>query len=117
MAKQIVQIPLDDDRVIFAEVEADDLLEQGDGLAPIASPEELVARAGGSVRSALDSVIRPTAETVFGRLQAMARGPDAVELQFGLKLNGKAGAVFASTEVEGHIQVKLTWNDGAPQSG
>jgi hypothetical protein len=109
MAKQVVQIPLDDERVVFAEVEADELFE-GDGLAPIANPEELAQRAGGSVRSAMESVIAPTAETIFGRLEGMARRPDTVELEFGLSLNGKAGVVFASTEVQGHIQVKLTWN-------
>jgi hypothetical protein len=109
MVKQIVQVPLDDERVVFAEVDAGGLLE-GDGLAPIANPEELARRAGGSVRSAMELVIAPTAGTIFARLEGMARRPDTVELEFGLSLNGKAGVVFASTEMGGHIQVKLTWN-------
>ena len=116
MAKQIVQIPLDDERVVFAEVDVGGLLE-GEGLAPIANPEELARRAGGSVRSAMESVIAPTAETIFGRLEGMARRPSAVELEFGLALNGKAGVVFASTEMEGHIQVKLTWNAAGSEPG
>jgi hypothetical protein len=108
MAKQVVEVPLDDQRVVFAEIDADGLLD--DGLAPIANPEELAQRAGGSVQTAMESVITPTAETIFGRLEGMVRRPDAVELEFGLSLNGKAGVVFASTEMEGHIKVKLTWN-------
>lgn len=117
MAKLIVKIPLDDERVVFAEVEADELLE-GDGLAPIANPEELAQQAGGSVRSAMESVITPTAGTIFARLDGMTHRPDTVELEFGLSLNGKAGVVFASTGVEGHVQVKLTWNttDDRPAS-
>ena len=83
----------------------------GDALAPVASVDEMLSRAGGSVRSpAMDKVIMPTAHTILDRIRAGARSPDSVELEFGLKLAGSLGTVFASTQAEGHITVTLTWN-------
>ncbi|MEU0504978.1 CU044_2847 family protein [Nocardia sp. NPDC005998] len=38
--------------------------------------------------------------------------PDAVDLEFGIKLNAEAGAVIAKTSVEGHLTVKLSWKPG-----
>ena len=108
MVKQIVQVPLDDERVVFAEVDAGWLLE-GDGLAPIANPEELARRAGGSVQSAMELVIAPTAGTIFARLEGMARRPDTVELELRpvVERQGRDGVRL---DRDGHIQVKLTWN-------
>ena len=116
MGKRVIAVPLDDDQVVFAEVDDSDLPVAEDPLAPIADVEELVERAAGSVRSAMDAVIIPTTQVIFGRLREAVHAPDEVELEFGLKLAGKLGAVFASTGAEGHIQVKLTWHRTPPQT-
>jgi hypothetical protein len=110
MGKRIVAVPLDDGQIVFAEVEESDLPAEEDPLAPIADVEQLVNDASGTVRSALNAVIVPTTQTIFHEISGAAYVPDGVELEFGLKLTGKLGAVFASTEAEGHVQVKLTWN-------
>jgi len=108
VGKQIIEVPLDDKRTILVEVdEADDY--NGGTLAPIADPGEILARASGSVRSAIDEVIKPAVDMIFDRLGRGAHAPESVELEFGLKLAGKLGAVFATTESEGHINVKMTW--------
>jgi hypothetical protein len=117
MGKRIVAIPLDEEYVVFAEINEADAPEGGDPLAPIADAHDVVERAAGSVRSALDSVILPTTHTIFSRIGAAAQPPASVELGFGLKLTGKLGAVFAATEAEGHIQVKLTWNQSHSSAG
>ena len=39
--------------------------------------------------------------------------PDAIEIEFGVRLNAEAGAVIAKTTVEGHFVVKLTWDRNA----
>ena len=116
MGKRIIEVPLDGEQMVFVEVDDKDMVQgTGGALAPIASPQQMFERAGGSVRSALDTVIMPTVHTLFDGLRKAS--PDAVEVEFGLKLIGKAGAVFASTEAEGHITVKMTWNLGsAPPS-
>ena len=110
MAKRIIEVPLDGERVVLVEVDGEDFYPGGDALLPVANPAEMLERAGGSVRSAIDDVIMPTIHTIFDRMAQGTRRPDSVELEFGLKLAGKLGAVFASTEAEGHIQVKMTWN-------
>jgi hypothetical protein len=106
--KQVVEIPLDDTgRMVFAEVD----LAEDDAYAPAAiEPEELLDKAGGSVQAALERVVRPTAKVLMEQLGKL--DPATVELEFGLRLNGKAGVVFASSELEGHLQVKLTWQPG-----
>ncbi|MBA2694596.1 MAG: hypothetical protein H0U62_01800 [Actinobacteria bacterium] len=107
--KRLVEIPLDDSgAVVIAEVEVDDDNEDGYVRAAIRTPDEVADKVGGSVQSALEKMIRPTAALVMDQLRHLQ--PDGVEVQFGLTLVGKAGVVFASSEVEGHLQVTLTWN-------
>jgi hypothetical protein len=110
MAKRIIEVPLDGEQVVLVEVDDEDFYQGGDALAPVANVDEMLARAGGSVRSAMDNVIVPTMHTIFDRITEGTRAPDAVEVEFGLKLAGTLGAVFASTQAEGHIQVTTTWN-------
>jgi hypothetical protein len=40
--------------------------------------------------------------------------PNAVEIEFGIRLNAEVGAVIAKTSVEGHLAVTLSWS---PESG
>ncbi|GGZ51992.1 hypothetical protein GCM10010344_17550 [Streptomyces bluensis] len=58
----------------------------------------------GSVRSAAESALRVFRD---GSLQ-----PDAVEIEFGVKLTAEAGALIAKSAVEGHLVVKLSWSPG-----
>ena len=57
----------------------------------------------------------PTMHTIFDRISQGTRAPDSVEVEFGLKLAGTLGAVFASTQAEGHIQVTMAWSRRTPQ--
>jgi hypothetical protein len=77
-------------------------------------PGELAVQAGKNFDAALD-VIRPTADAVIAQVAALARPPEEVAVEFGLKLTLKAGAVIASTEGEAHIQVSLTWRSSSSQ--
>ena len=60
MAKRIIEVPLDGEQVVLVEVDDEDFYQGGDALAPVANVDEMLARAGGSVRSAMDNVIVPT---------------------------------------------------------
>ncbi len=75
----------------------EDFYQGGEALAPVANVDEMLARAGGSVRSAMDNLIMPTMHTIFDRITEGTRAPDSVKVEFGLKLAGTVGAVFAST--------------------
>ncbi|MES4887635.1 CU044_2847 family protein [Streptomyces sp. NPDC096012] len=42
--------------------------------------------------------------------------PDAVEIEFGVRLSAEAGAVIAKGSTEGHLVVKLSWSPGPPSA-
>jgi hypothetical protein len=65
--KRIVEIPLDGSgSMILAEVDADE--HESDAFVPATNVGEVVERFGGSVQSALDTTIRPTAMMMMGLL-------------------------------------------------
>lgn len=110
MAKRIIEIPLDEEQKIFAEIDYDDY-DEDDALAPASRmPPDAIEHVAGSVQLAIDSTVIPTAHAIFRQLTSMPSSPETVVLEFGLKFNGRAGVVFASTEVEGHVKVTLCWN-------
>jgi hypothetical protein len=96
-----------DGPVVLAEVDAADVVDQGDAFARAADVTEKLGATGQSVQEALDSVVMPTASTLMDRLRQIA--PDAVEIEFGLELSGKTGLVFASAEAAAHFSIKLSW--------
>jgi hypothetical protein len=75
---------------------------------------ELVTRDGviADTRQRLEDAlvgVRRAAQSALRVFQDESIRPDGVELEFGVKLNAEAGAVIAKTAVEGHFQVKLSW--------
>ncbi|MFF1272872.1 CU044_2847 family protein [Streptomyces marokkonensis] len=81
------------------------------------SGARLVSRGGGPAQAArtfegsLDGV-RAAAESALRVFRDGALKPDAVELEFGVKLTAEAGAVIARGAAEGHLVVKLSWAPG-----
>jgi Trypsin-co-occurring domain 1 len=107
--RYLTEVQLDQDgSMIIAEINdpEDGVVLAGRDIARIAETT------GSSVEVAMARVIRPAARVVFEQLSQLT--PDAVEIEFGLRFNGKVGAVFASTEAEGHLQVKLSWSGRGP---
>jgi hypothetical protein len=77
----------------------------------------LPASGGGSVVGRLEESLSPlvaAARTVLGRMRELS--PDSVEVEFGVKLAGEAGWVFAKAATEGHLTVTLGWRAGAAQA-
>jgi hypothetical protein len=54
-------------------------------------------------------VVRTTADAVVGQVRDLARPPDKLEVEFGLQLSSKVGAVIAAGEAQAHLKLKLTW--------
>jgi len=50
MGKRIIEVPLDGEQVVLVEIDDEDFYQSGDALAPVANVDEMLARAGGSVR-------------------------------------------------------------------
>ncbi|CAM5619723.1 Trypsin-co-occurring domain-containing protein OS=Streptomyces griseomycini OX=66895 GN=FHS37_000664 PE=4 SV=1 [Streptomyces griseomycini] len=79
------------------------------------SGARLVSRGDGPARAArtfegsLEGV-RAAAESALRVFRDGTLRPDAVELEFGVKLTAEAGAVIAKGSAEGHLIVKLSWS-------
>ena len=87
-------------------------------VSPVTSPGEVVTRGLGE-RSVVDRAertfqaalqpIRAVADGVLAQLNALARNPDEVKVDFGLQLTGTTGAVLTSAGATAHLRVELTW--------
>lgn len=92
-------------------VESDD---QEPGFESVSRTSEIFHEAADKFEDAFQNV-REAAQSALASLRGGDLNPDAVELEFGVKLNAAAGAVIAKTSVEGHLKVKMTW--GRPSAG
>jgi hypothetical protein len=78
--------------------------------------EELVSRKGEEIPEAKEPLevllreVRPVAQTVLGALKEL-NTPQEINLEFGIKLGGKTGIVFASAETECNFRVGLKWTN------
>lgn len=76
--------------------------------------EELVSRDDGEIPEAKERLdvlvqrIRPVAQTLFSALEEL-NTPTEINLEFGIKLGGKTGIVFASAETECNFKIGLKW--------
>jgi hypothetical protein len=50
------------------------------------------------------------AERVTSATRDLARRPDEIEVEFGLKLDAAGGALLARAGVEAHLTVTLKWD-------
>lgn len=101
---ELVQFELPDGGVVFAEVTADEPGMRRAGR----TADEMWVKAATNLDQGLDGV-RSAANATLDKLQNLARKPDEIELEFGVRLTAAAGAVIAKTSAEGHLQVRLAW--------
>lgn len=69
------------------------------------------AQAARTFEGALDGV-RAAAAAALRVFRDGSLRPDAVEIEFGVRLSAEAGAVIAKGSAEGHLVVKLSWSPG-----
>lgn len=69
------------------------------------------AQAARTFEGALDGV-RAAAAAALRVFRDGSLRPDAVEIEFGVRLSAEAGAVIAKGTAEGHLIVKLNWSPG-----
>ncbi|MER6984256.1 CU044_2847 family protein, partial [Streptomyces carpinensis] len=92
-------------------------------LAEDDSGVERVRRRNGARQEAVDGFetgldqIRDVAARTLRRITSMPAAPSTVELEFGVKFSVEAGAVIARTGVEGHLKVKVVWENAALERG
>jgi hypothetical protein len=95
------------------------VVETGDdepGMEAVSRGGDAIGRAAVKFEDTFQQV-RDAAEAALAALRGGDLRPDAVELEFGVKLNAAAGAVIAKTSVEGHLKVKMTWGEPKAAAG
>jgi hypothetical protein len=100
----VVRYQVGDGSSVLVEVDEDTY-----GVENVARGSDGVLNAGERLESALASV-RAAAQATLDTLTKLS--PETVEVEFGIKLAGQAGALIAKTSAEGHFTVKLTWSPG-----
>ena len=105
MGKQIVQFDLADGSPVYVEVEE----RNAAGVQRVGRGEEAIIKAQDRFVEALDK-IRPAAEAVLTTFREL-NTPDEINLEFGVKLSGTLGALFASVDSEATFKVSLKWKN------
>jgi len=88
-------------------VEVDKLPPVGEALAA-ADEVGVAAKASKSFEEALEAA-KPGIDAALRLLTSLAQKPSEAEIEFGLKIDVAAGAVFAKAGAEATFHVKLTW--------
>jgi len=102
--RRLIEFPAPDGASLLVEVDE----PEGAGPRPAGVGDGAIERATMAIDQAI-SKVRPLAESLLSELQGLARRPDQVEVEFGIKLNASAGIVVANTAVEGNCKIKLSW--------
>lgn len=100
----VVRYQVGDGSSVLVEVD-----EDAYGVEAVARNSDGVVDAGQRLESALASV-RKAAQATLDALTKLS--PETVEVEFGIKLAGEAGALIAKTSAEGHFTVRLSWSPG-----
>jgi Trypsin-co-occurring domain 1 len=98
----VMRYKVGDNSSVLVEVEEDTY-----GVEPVSRLSDGVLEVGQQLEVALKSV-RDAAQATLSTLKKLS--PDALELEFGIKLAGEAGAMIAKTSAEGHFTVRLSWS-------
>jgi hypothetical protein len=100
----------------FVVVEVDDSLVGADEVV-------LAARDPGKTMVQLPETLQVSFDRTLGvvggmllQLRSMPHSPNQAEIQFGLKIGGEAGLIFARGSTEVNFQVKMSWKKPEPNS-
>jgi Trypsin-co-occurring domain 1 len=108
--KRLLEYEAEDSTTVLVEVD-----DEEPGFVRASGADRLAGRAAKTLRDAL-TVIGPTAQVLVERIGHLPTRPSEAVVEFGVRLNGSAGAVIASSEAEGHFKVRLTWRNPAAPS-
>jgi hypothetical protein len=102
--KRLISFPLESGGTVQVEVEEETGLPVTRGL----HPADVVETVANSFEAALEP-IKPAAIAVASVFRNITDAPDVVEVEFGVKLGGQAGAFIASASTEAQFRIKVVW--------
>jgi hypothetical protein len=70
--------------------------------------EELVEKSRQAIDKAMDTIQGMAVRTIAAA-KKISEPPDAIEVEFGIKLDAEAGAMVAKAGTEASINVKMVW--------
>jgi hypothetical protein len=76
-------------------------------------PSEVIETVRTTFEAALEA-IKPAAIAIANKLRNIAEAPDDLEIEFGLKFAGQAGAFIAAASTEAQFRVKMVWKGRPP---
>jgi hypothetical protein len=103
--KRLVEFPLEGGGVALVEV---DDAAPGKGPGLVSRNDGVAEEAAMTFEKALGR-IRPVANALLAQLSSLEAAPETVQVEFGIKLTGKAGAFICESSIEGHCKVTLGW--------
>ena len=102
--KRLISYPLASGGNVLIEVEEAAAGQVTRGL----HPGEVIETVGNSFEAALEA-IKPAAVAVASKFRNFIDAPEDIEVEFGLKFAGQAGAFIASASTEAQFRVKMVW--------
>jgi hypothetical protein len=102
--KRLISFPLESGGSILIEVEDETRGPVTRGL----HSSNVVETVGNSFEAAVEA-IKPAAIAVANKLRYFADAPGDLEVEFGLKFAGQAGAFIASASTEAQFRIKMVW--------
>jgi hypothetical protein len=102
--RRLISYPLASGGNVLIEVEE----AEGGPVTRGLRPSDLVETVGNSFEAALDA-IKPAATVLAAKLREFADAPEDLEVEFGLKFAGQAGAFIASASTEAQFRIKMVW--------
>lgn len=100
------EMKLSDGRVVLLEVSGGE-----DGVIDrVGRASEAVQGAAETLQEALERV-QPALDAMLEGVGGLARQPDSVAIDFGVKLNAEAGVVVAKATAEANFLVHLEWSN------
>jgi hypothetical protein len=106
--KRLISFPLEAGGNVLIEVKE----ESGATVTRALHPADVVETVSNTFEAAIEAV-KPAAVAVASKFRNFADAPEGVEVEFGLKFAGQAGAFIASASTEAQFRVKLVWKGRA----
>jgi hypothetical protein len=107
--KRLISFPLESGGNVLIEVEDEARGPVTRGL----HPSDVAETVGNSFEAAIEA-IKPAAVAVATTLRNFVGAPEDLEIEFGLKFAGQAGAFIASASTEAQFRIKMVWKTKPP---
>jgi hypothetical protein len=108
MGTVLVKVPLGDGSGDFVVAEVDDTTLRTDQVSLAARQPEKLIEVADTLQASFDRTIGAVSDLLV-RVRSMPNAPEQAQIQFGLKLGGEAGLIFARGTAEVNFQVTLSW--------